>query len=193
VTSTTSCENTQICWRQFIEHHTHRKINIENSQGFSPRVLTASRMGCCIARLAEHFAEHIASVNGALRSSTQQGEWSSGAERPPWQGRRARLGEEEQGLASLVCWQRFAGARAVQEARTGAVGEEDGDGRQLLVRSHAQGRRWPAPRELLRNQGEKTGARERYAGRRDCWPEMEFGLQQRGLGHGKSREGEAAC
>jgi hypothetical protein len=29
------------------------------------------------------------------------------------------------------------------------VGEEDGDGHQLLVRSHAQGRRRPAPRELL--------------------------------------------
>jgi hypothetical protein len=46
VTSTTSCENTQICWRQFIEHHTHRKINIENSEGFSPRVLTTTRGGC---------------------------------------------------------------------------------------------------------------------------------------------------
>jgi hypothetical protein len=33
------------------------------------------------------------------------------------------------GEASSVCWRRFAGARAVQEARTGAVGEEDGDGR----------------------------------------------------------------
>jgi hypothetical protein len=58
--STTSCENTQICWRQFIEHHTHRKINITNSGGFSPRVLTASRMGCCIARLAAHFDEQPA-------------------------------------------------------------------------------------------------------------------------------------
>jgi hypothetical protein len=59
-TSTTSCENTQICWRQFIEHHTHRKINIGNSGDFSPRVLTASRMGCCIARLAAHFVEQPA-------------------------------------------------------------------------------------------------------------------------------------
>ena len=42
-------------------------------------------------------------------------------------------------------------------------------------------------------QGRKTGARERCAGHHDCWPEMECGLQQRGLGHGKSREGEAGC
>jgi hypothetical protein len=33
------------------------------------------------------------------------------------------------GEASSVCWRRFARAHAVQEARTGAVGEEDGDGR----------------------------------------------------------------
>ncbi len=51
-TSTTSCENTQICWRQFIEHHTHRKINIENSGGFSPRFSTASRMGCGLRKTA---------------------------------------------------------------------------------------------------------------------------------------------
>jgi hypothetical protein len=31
-------------------------------------------MGCCVARLAAHFAEHIASINGARRSSTQAGD-----------------------------------------------------------------------------------------------------------------------
>jgi hypothetical protein len=67
VTSTTSCENTQICWRQFIEHHTHRKINIENSGGFSPRFSTASRMGC--ARQRAHGGRRRRAVHCASRNS----------------------------------------------------------------------------------------------------------------------------
>jgi hypothetical protein len=67
VTSTTSCENTQICWRQFIEHHTHRKINIENSGGFSPRFSTASRMGC--ARQRAHGGRRRRAVHGAPQNS----------------------------------------------------------------------------------------------------------------------------
>jgi hypothetical protein len=74
VTSTTRCENTQICWRQFIEHHTHRKIKIENSGGFSPRFSTASRMGCarqrahggrrrgCERGCAQHYIFHGHSI-----------------------------------------------------------------------------------------------------------------------------------
>jgi hypothetical protein len=89
-------------------------------------------MGCCIARLAAHFVEHIASINGARRSSTQARGWSSGAEHPPWQGRRARLGEEEQGLAAM-----------------------DGEG--AAAWRHGHGPRRGRPKELLRDQGGKQG------------------------------------
>jgi hypothetical protein len=65
--------------------------------------------------LAAHFVEHIASINGALRSSTQQGEWSSGAERPPWQGRRARLGEEEQGRQREIAKKNFCATLAASK------------------------------------------------------------------------------
>jgi hypothetical protein len=34
-TSTTSCENTQFCWRQFIGHHTHRKNKQQGQRGIS--------------------------------------------------------------------------------------------------------------------------------------------------------------
>ena len=121
--------------------------------------------GCCSARLAAHFVEQPA---GTTTNSEEGGsllEFLGVHGR--WSAELLRSGAKgEQGLAAMN--------------RGAAAGAMDVDLVEVDPRSFCA-------------QGGKTGARERCAGRRDCWPEMEFGLQQRGLDHGKSREGEAAC
>jgi hypothetical protein len=125
VTSTTSCENTQICWRWFIEHHTHRKINIENSGGFSPRFSTASRMGCarqrahggrrrrrgrsCLQHQAfhRHFVEHSQSMRNAGLQGVAP--WGGNSRAAAW-GRKGSKG-----------WRPWTGRERHEETRARAM------------------------------------------------------------------------
>jgi hypothetical protein len=100
--STTSCENTQICWRQFIEHHTHQKINIKDSGG----VLTTGFDG-----VADGAAQRAQYFPRTFRRTAKGRSARGGKIRAPWR-LLPLLGVLEGGLLFFpVPWKLQRGAR----------------------------------------------------------------------------------
>jgi hypothetical protein len=123
------------------------------------------REGCCSAQLAAHFAEQPA---GTMENSEEGGSlFGEGESR-----RGAARGHQP--------WRKWSSCWFPWESRAQGTAGCFG----------VLGKRETRKGVFLAGQG-KTGARERRAGRRDCWPEMEFGLQQRGVGHGEEGEGRS--
>ncbi|PWZ04979.1 hypothetical protein Zm00014a_005216 [Zea mays] len=106
------------------------------------------------AWLVVHFIERIASVNGALRSSAQAGEWSLGAER------------SSHGHGGPCCWgTRKGGAEPIWEQGVvqGARPQVKGDARACRGR-HGKAR--PRPWERRgKEEGEPAALRGRGIGR----------------------------